>query len=65
MPENQSAELPLAEVQDGFVDLWVCPVVPDIIQVIIEIHQRLVGFAVQERCGDSLRFSPIFAKITM
>lgn len=51
-------------MQHGFVDLRVCPVVPDVIQVIIEIHQYLVGFAVQEGRSDPLGFGPIFTEVT-
>lgn len=64
MPVDQSGESLLAQVQHGFVDLRVCPVVPDVIQVIIKIHQCLVGFAVQEGRSDPLGFGPIFTEVT-
>lgn len=38
----------LAQVQNCFVDLRVCPVVPNVIQVIIKIHKCFIGTAVQE-----------------
>lgn len=64
MPVSESVGTPLTQVEDSFVDLWVCPVVPDIIQVVIKIHEHFIGLAVQERCSNSLSFTPIFTKIT-
>lgn len=38
----------LAQVQNCFVDLGVCPVAANVVQVIIKIHECFVGAAVQE-----------------
>lgn len=51
-------------MQNSFIDLWVGPVIPNVVQVVIEIHKSFVGPAVQERRGDPLRLWPVFAVIT-
>ena len=38
----------LAQVQNCFVDLRVCPVAPNVVQVIIKIYECFIGAAVQE-----------------
>lgn len=63
-PEPGPRTPSLAQVQHGFVDLGVRPVIPNVIQVVIKVHQRLVGPAVQERRGDALGLRPVFTVIT-
>lgn len=51
-------------MQDGLVDFRVSPVVPEVVQVVVEVDEALICPALQQRGGYPLGLLPVLIRVS-